>query len=91
MTEPARLSQRQLAERLQQAHHIVEAGALYMHYKQKSYRVVDIAINEADNEPCVIYKAEYGEQITFVRPVANWVESVTVDGKEMPRFLKVAQ
>jgi hypothetical protein len=29
----------------------------------------------------VIYQAEYGDNITWIRPVANWIEEVEIDGK----------
>lgn len=81
-----RESQDQLAKRIQQAEQQVTVGARYMHYKQCSYKVLAIGLREEDNQPCVIYQAEYGARVTFIRPVASWVEMVTVDGKQTPRF-----
>lgn len=60
-----------------------------MHYKQLTYKVIDIALREEDNEPCVIYQAEYGDNVTWIRPVANWIEKVEVDGKKVKRFKKI--
>lgn len=82
------LTQAQLAERLEKAKTQVTIGERYMHYKQHSYIVRDIALREEDNEPCVIYQAEYGERITFIRPVTNWLEYVEVDDRKVPRFSK---
>ncbi|HYH74790.1 MAG TPA: DUF1653 domain-containing protein [Candidatus Saccharimonadales bacterium] len=83
------LSQDQLADRLATAQQQVMAGARYMHYKQHIYKVLAVALLEADNEPCVVYQAEYGEAVTWVRPVSSWMQTVTVDGKTVPRFTKL--
>jgi hypothetical protein len=83
------LTQEQLRERLTAALQQVTVGARYMHYKQLTYIVKDVALIEADNEPAVIYQAEYGERITFIRPLADWLATVDVDGKSQPRFIKV--
>jgi hypothetical protein len=48
-----------------------------------------LALREEDNEPCVIYEAQYGDHITFIRPVANWCEMVKVGGKTVSRFTKL--
>jgi hypothetical protein len=82
-------SQTELSARLAEAAKQVVIGARYMHYKQLSYKVIALALREEDNKPCVIYQAEYGENTTWIRPVANWVEDVEVDGKKMKRFTKI--
>ena len=79
----------QLAARLAQAAKQVTVGAHYMHYKQLRYEVIGLALREEDNEPCVVYRAEYGEEVTWIRPVASWLEEVEVAGKRVPRFAKV--
>lgn len=82
-------SQTQLSTRLAKAAQQVIVGARYTHYKQQSYKVLALALREEDNEPCVVYQAEYGDRITFIRPVVNWVEEVEVDGKKVKRFEKI--
>ena len=82
-------SQSQLSSRLAQAARQVSVGARYMHYKQLSYKVVALALREEDNEPCVVYQAEYGDAVTWIRPVANWVEEVELNGKKIKRFTKI--
>jgi hypothetical protein len=52
-----------------------------MHYKQQSYRVTGLALHEEDNEPYVIYQAEYDDHITWARPISSWVEEVEIGGK----------
>lgn len=84
-------SQAQLSARLAKAAQQVAVGARYVHYKQLSYKVLALALREEDNEPCVVYQAEYGDHITFIRPVTNWVEDVEADGKMIKRFTKLEQ
>jgi len=47
-----------------------------MHYKQLSYKVLALALREEDNESCVVYQAEYGDNATWIRPVPTWIEEV---------------
>lgn len=82
-------SQAQLSARLAEAAKQIVIGARYMHYKQLSYKVLALALREEDNEPCVIYQAEYGDKITWIRPVSSWVEDVEVDGQRVKRFTKL--
>jgi hypothetical protein len=86
-----RLSQDELSELIKEANQNVEIGARYVHYKSPdmTYEVKDIIIQEADNEPCVIYQANYGNRITFSRPVKVWLENVEHGGKILPRFVKI--
>jgi hypothetical protein len=82
-------SQTQLSIHLAKAAKQVSVGARYMHYEQLSYKVIAVALREEDNEPCVIYQAEYGDSVTWIRPVSSWVEEVEVDGKKVKRFTKI--
>lgn len=85
------LSQNELSELLESAKQKVEIGSLYRHYKSEhmTYRVKDIVVQEADNAPCVIYQAQYGNKISFSRPVKVWLEKVGHDGRMVPRFTKI--
>lgn len=83
-------SQNELATRLAEAATKVQAGARYKHYKNLTYKVLLIALREEDCEPCVIYQAEYGERLTFIRPVTSWLESVEIDGRSTQRFTKIS-
>ena len=70
----------------------VEVEAFYAHYKhpERNYEVVELAILEATEEVAVVYRALYGEKLTFIRPFANWLETVEVgEGKRVPRFSRV--
>ena len=85
MTEK-RLTQTALAARLSKAASQVIVGGMYRHYKNKLYQVVGLALLESTNEPCVIYQAQYGAHATFIRPLADWVQKVEVNGVRVPRF-----
>lgn len=78
--------QAQLANRLARAAEQVSVDARYLHYRGFFYTVVCLALREEDNEPCVVYRAEYGDRLTFVRPVKDWVEEIEVDGQKVRRF-----
>ncbi len=80
-------SRTQLTAKLAQAAQQVTVGARYRHYKNQTYTVIGLALREANSEPCVIYRADYDQNLTWIRPVANWIESVTVDGATVPRFV----
>lgn len=82
-------SQEELAKRMRDAASQVTVGARYMHHKQMTYKVVALALREEDNVPCVIYRAEYGESLVWIRPVAMWNETVEYKGKMVKRFTKV--
>jgi len=79
-------TQQELAALLADAATKVTVGARYEHYKKQTYTVVALALREEDCEPCVVYRAEYGERLTFTRPVTSWLEMVELDGNAVPRF-----
>ncbi|HEX4662074.1 MAG TPA: DUF1653 domain-containing protein [Candidatus Saccharimonadales bacterium] len=65
----------------------VTVGAMYKHYKKGDiYSVNGLGILEASNEVAVIYQAQYGENLVFIRPLSNWLEKVEKDGAAQPRF-----
>jgi len=59
---------------------------LYRHYKGLDYRVLGVARHSENEEEVVVYQALYGEFGLWVRPLAMFVESVEVDGEQVPRF-----
>jgi hypothetical protein len=85
------LTQDELSNLIQEAKQKIEVGATYRHYKapDMTYEVKDIVIQEVDNAPCVIYQAQYGNRISFSRPVNVWLEEVEFEGKTVPRFKKI--
>ncbi len=82
-------TEQELAEILNQARTAVTVGARYQHFRGAEYIVQDIAILEATNEAAVIYRAEYGEHLIFIRPLSSWLEMVEQDGKRVPRFAQI--
>ena len=67
----------------------------YQNYKGNFYQVIGVALNTETREKLVLYKAlyatpdltkEYGKEPIFARPYKMFVETVTIDGKKVPRF-----
>lgn len=58
----------------------------YRHHKGNEYEVITFATHTETLEELVIYKALYGDGKIWARPVTMWEETVTKDGKEVPRF-----
>ncbi|MFA5996482.1 MAG: DUF1653 domain-containing protein [Candidatus Paceibacterota bacterium] len=85
------ISQEELAKQLAEAGREVLVGGLYVHYKDstKEYVVKSLGVLEATDEVAVIYEAQYGEKVSFIRPLASFCELVLVDGVSVPRFRKV--
>ena len=77
----------ELAEELAVLKDQIEVGSSYCHYKDtsKSYTVRGLVVIEATEEPGVLYQANYGPRLTFVRPASEWLSEV--DG--VKRFRKV--
>lgn len=58
----------------------------YRHYKGGEYDVIGVARHSETEEEMVVYRPQYGERGLWVRPLGMFIETVTVDGKEVPRF-----
>lgn len=58
----------------------------WRHFRGGEYEVLGIATHSETLEPMVVYRAEYGEGGLWVRPAEMWNETVTRDGKRVPRF-----
>jgi cupin 2 domain-containing protein len=58
----------------------------YRHYKGPEYTVVGTARHSETLEEFVVYRPEYGERGLWVRPRAMFTESVSVEGRTVPRF-----
>jgi len=61
----------------------------YKHYKGGEYSVIGVAKHSETLEDLVVYKALYGEELIWVRPLKMFLEEVEVDGKKIPRFSSV--
>jgi hypothetical protein len=58
----------------------------YRHYKGKDYEVIGVATHSETQEKLVVYRTLYGDFDLWVRPLAMFTESVTVEGEQVPRF-----
>ena len=58
----------------------------YRHYKGGEYDVYEVARHSETDERLVVYRPRYGEQELWVRPLNMFTETVSVDGREVPRF-----
>jgi hypothetical protein len=62
------------------------ARGRYRHYKGNYYEVIDVVTHSETEEKLVLYRALYGEQELWVRPLSMFTESVDIDGRIVPRF-----
>jgi hypothetical protein len=58
----------------------------YRHYKGNCYEVIGLARHSETEDELVVYRCLYGDFSLWVRPLAMFLESVTVGGREVPRF-----
>ncbi|HJN84818.1 MAG TPA: DUF1653 domain-containing protein [Patescibacteria group bacterium] len=59
----------------------------YKHYKGGEYEIVTLGKDEETHEDLVVYRALYGENQVWVRPLSMFNENVEVDGEVVPRFI----
>ncbi|MDX1452919.1 MAG: DUF1653 domain-containing protein [Oleiphilaceae bacterium] len=62
---------------------------VYRHYKGKDYEVLGVVRHSETEEELVLYRALYGEYGLWVRPLGMFVETVSTDVGEVPRFCLV--
>lgn len=69
----------------------INVGSKWVHYKNPDhqYQVVAIGLNEENQEPCIVYVAQYGKQLVWIRDFDNFTQEVELEGKKVPRFQKV--
>jgi hypothetical protein len=76
-------------ESVSEAHLMQLQPGVYRHYKGPEYRVFSVARHSETEEEVVFYQALYGEYGMWVRPLSMFLESVEVDGEQVPRFALV--
>jgi hypothetical protein len=61
---------------------------VYEHYKGKRYFVLGLSKNTETGEVCVVYRPLYETDWPQLvhRNAAMFVETVTIDGRQLPRF-----
>lgn len=61
---------------------------VYKHFKGERYKVLGVATHSETGESLVVYQKQGpdNELKTWVRPLEMFESTVTVDGKEVPRF-----
>lgn len=69
----------------------VPIGATFRHFKGKLYKILQIGRHSEDLTLYVVYQALYkteafGDNSVWIRPLTMFVETVTTDGKQIPRF-----
>ncbi len=63
----------------------------YRHYKGKDYEVIAVARHSETEEEMVVYRTLYGDFSLWVRPLKMFIETVEVEGRELPRFRYVGE
>ncbi|KAF7772102.1 hypothetical protein PCIT_a2102 [Pseudoalteromonas citrea] len=63
---------------------------IYKHYKGQQYRVFHCATHSETQELMVVYQTLYGDFDFWVRPFSMFIENVTIEGVEIPRFKYIA-
>ena len=61
----------------------------YRHFKGGEYEVVGVARHSETHEYLVVYRPLYGDGGLWVRPLAMFAETVTHEGKDVPRFTPI--
>lgn len=54
----------------------VKVHGIYRHFKGDLYIVEDIGIHSETREECVIYRALYGDNKLWIRPLKMFIEKV---------------
>ena len=68
-------------------------GDRYYHYKHNEnlYKIIAIGFIESIEKCCVVYQAEYGDRITWVRTETEFFSKVTKeDDTQADRFTKMS-
>ena len=70
-------------ETLAKYNYNAQVNELYYHYKRpdRYYRVLNIGIDKETEKVVVIYQAQYGNNLVFVRSIGNWCDNIEIDDK----------
>ena len=80
-----------LKNKIEKAREKIEIGGIYYHYKDpnKKYIVLQIALLENSQNVAIVYQAEYGDKIIWIREIDNFLQVVEINGKKQQRFTLV--
>ena len=62
----------------------VKINKVYKHFKGDLYLVIDIGINSETGDEEVIYRALYGDNVLYIRPISSFLGEV--DYKKYPNI-----
>jgi hypothetical protein len=62
------------------------APGRYRHFKGKEYTVLGVARHSETHEELVVYRQEYGDHGFWARPKEMFLQTVEVNGEQVPRF-----
>lgn len=63
---------------------------IYVHYKNKKYKVICEATHSETEEKMVVYQCLYGDFDMWVRPKSMFTELIEVSGEQVQRFTFVS-
>ena len=81
-----------LVRKIDQAKKKIKLGDRFFHYKHKNryYNIVQIGFIENTEEVCIVYQAEFGDKLVWVRTLTDFMSKVNLeDGSIVDRFTKV--
>jgi len=84
-----KLPYEQLADMLNAARGRVVPGSKWQHYKGGEYTIDHMVLLEDTSEVAVIYAPVSHPDISFVRPLTSWLETVEWNGETMPRYVEI--
>lgn len=69
-------------------HNHIKPDQIWRHYKNKDYRIIVLSRNTEDLTWYVVYEALYENSVSQIwhRPIEMFLETVEIDGMNMPRF-----
>lgn len=77
-----------LLEKINKYRNKIFVGELYYHYRSPSdyYKILNIGLDEATEKVVVVYQAEYGKNLIWIRDIDKWCEIIDNNGIMMQRF-----
>lgn len=69
----------------------VTVGGRYRHFKGRYYEVIAVGKHSETLEPLVVYRALYGDHEVWVRPLTEFTDTLTREGKTQKRFEEIAR